>query len=238
MSSDHLIFDDSLYSQTQTAEVFIEQPTRRLTLALAKAEFQMPESCFLTPNAVKSLVDQQLTVFIQHGFGNNTPYTDKDYADTGAEFTPLFADLTMLSPLVLKFDAFTYDQIALAREKQILFSMLSPEEITPEYIKAVNDRKITMIMLDLLHGSDGIPATDKIRKETLSEAGFQIALSNFVLPLAVTLATSPSVSYALQRAPELLQGAFCHAGTLCHQPTAERLGLPFRDVLSLCWDLN
>jgi len=238
MASEYIILHDSPHAETLAWEASVEAPTRKLTLALAKTEVPQPDSGFLTPNAVKTLVDQQLQVFVQHGFGNHNPFTDTDYADAGAEFTTHYADLTLLSPLVLKFDPFTFEQIALSKEKQILFSMLSSEVLTPEYINAINERKITMIGLDLLHGSDGIPATDAIRGEALSDAGFQIALSNFVLPLVETLAHAPSVSYALQRAPELMQGVLCHAGTLCHQPTAERLNLPFRDILSLCWDLN
>ncbi|MCR4879062.1 MAG: hypothetical protein K5901_07080, partial [Bacteroidales bacterium] len=59
-----------------------------------------------------------------------------------------------------------------------------------------------------------------------------------MFPVVDTLVHAPTVAYALQRAPELLQAVLCHAGSLCHQPTAERLHLPFRDILSLCWDLN
>lgn len=238
MSSEYIILQDTPHVETQTWEAAVETPVRKLSIALAKPETPTPDSIFLTPNAVKSLIDQQLQVYVQQCFTNNNPFTDTDYANVGVEFTSRFVDLTMLSRLVLKFDAFTLDQIALSKEKQILFSMLPPETLTPAYIQAVNERKITMICLDLLHGDDTIPVTEKIHKETLSEAGFQIALSNFVLPLAETLAHAPSLPYALQRAPELMQGILCHAGTLCHQPTAEQLHLPWRDILSLCWDLN
>lgn len=238
MSSEYIILQDAPHVETQTWEAAVETPTRTLTLALAKPDKTLSDSGFLTPNAVRTLTDQSIKVFAQFGFGNHNPFSDADYADAGVEFTNHFADLAMLSPLILKHDAFTLNQIALAKEKQILFSILFPEELTSSYIEAVNERKITLIALNLLHGDDGVPVTDKIRQETLSEAGFQIALSNFVLPLADTLVHAPSIAYALQRAPELMQGVLCHAGTLCHQPTAERLELPWRDIISLCWDLN
>ena len=238
MSSEYIILHDSPHVQTQTWEAAVENPTQKLTLALAKPEIPQPDSGFLTPNALRTLIDQGIKVFAQFGFANHNPFSDTDYADAGVEFTNHFADLSMLSPLVFKFDAFTPDQIALSKEKQVLFSMLLPDDLNPDYIEAVNERKITLIGLNLLHGDDGIPAMDKIRKETLSDAGFQIALSNFLLPLADTLVHAPSFAYALQRAPELMQGVLCHAGHLCHQPTAERLKLPWRDILSLCWNLN
>ena len=238
MSSEYIILQDTPHVETLAWEAPVETPTRKLTLALAKPDGSFPDSGFLTPNAVRTLADQQVKVFMQFGFSNHNPFTDTDYADAGAEFTQHYADLSVLSKLVLKFDAFTLDQIALSKENQILFSVLSPAELTQEYVNAVNEKKITMFCLDLMHDDEGTPAMEKIRKTTLSEAGFQIALSNFMFPVVDTLVHAPTVAYALQRAPELLQAVLCHAGSLCHQPTAERLHLPFRDILSLCWDLN
>lgn len=238
MSSEYIILQDTPHVETQAWEAAVEAPTRSLTLALAKSESTHPDSGFLTPNAVRNFTDQQVKVFAQFGFANHNPFSDTDYADAGAEFTHHFADLAMLSSLILKFDAFTLDQIALSKEEQILFSVLPPEELTPAYIEAVNEKKITMICLDLLQNDNGVPVIDKIRKETLSEAGFQIALSNFLFPFADTLVHAPSIGYALQQAPELMQPILCHGGSLCHQPTADRLHLPWRDILSLCWDLN
>ena len=238
MSSEYIILHDSPHAETQTWEAAVDTPVLKLALSLAKPETVHPDSGFLTPTCVRNLIDQQVNVFIQHGFGNHNPFSDSDYADTGAEFTTPFADLAMLSHLILKFDAYTLEQIALTKEKQILFSILSPDNLTQEYIEAVNEKNITLICLDLLHNEQGIAVTEVIRKETLSDAGFQIALSNFLFPLIETLVHAPSIPYALQRAPELMQCVLCHAGTLCHQQTAERLHLPWRDILSLCWNLN
>ena len=238
MSSEYIILQDTPHVETQTWEAAVEAPTRKLTLALAKPEAAHPDSGFLTPTAVRNLTDQQVKVFAQFGFGNHNPFADIDYADAGAEFANHYADLSMLSHLVLKFDAFTHDQIALSKENQILLSIRPPAELSQAYIESVNEKKISLLCLDLLRDDEGRSVTEKIRKETLSEAGFQIALSNFVFPLADTLVHAPTIAYALQRAPELMQAVICHNGTLCHQPTAERLHLPWRDVVSLCWDLN
>ena len=238
MSSEYIILQDTPHVETQAWEAAVEAPTRKLTLALAKPETEHPDSAFLTPNAVHTLTDQQVKVFAQFGFANHNPFSDTDYADAGAEFTHHYADLSMLSHLVLKFDAFTFDQIALSKEKQVLFSVLSPESLDEDYINAINEKKITMICLDLLQDENGTPIIEKIRKSTLSEAGFQIALSNYLLPITDTLIHAPSIAYALQQTPELMPSVFCHSGSLCHQKTAENLHLPWRDILSLCWNLN
>lgn len=238
MSSEYIILQDTPHVETQAWEAAVEAPTRKLTLALAKPETVHPDSGFLTPNTVRTLTDQQIKVFAQFGLANNNPFSDADYADAGAEFTHHYADLALLSNLILKFDAFTLDQIALSKEYQILFSVLLPENLSSEYIEAVNEKKITMICLQLLKNDDGIRIIDEIRKETLSEAGFQIALSNFLFPIVDSLIYAPSIAYALQRTPELMSAYLCHAGTLCHQSIAGQLHLPWRDIVSLCWDLN
>ena len=238
MSSEYIILQDTPHVETQAWEAAVEAPTRKLTLALAKPETVHPDSGFLTPNTVRTLTDQQIKVFAQFGLANHNPFSDADYADAGAEFTHHYADLALLSNLILKFDAFTLDQIALSKEYQILFSVLLPENLSSEYIEAVNEKKITMICLQLLKNDDGIRIIDEIRKETLSEAGFQIALSNFLFPIVDSLIHAPSIAYALQRTPELMSAYLCHAGTLCHQSIAGQLHLPWRDIVSLCWDLN
>ena len=238
MSSEYIILQDTPHVETQAWEAAVETPTRKLTLALAKPETAHPDSGFLTPNAVRTFTDQSVKVFAQFGFANHNPFSDADYADAVEDLSHHYSDLAILSNLILKFVAFTLDQMALSKENQILFSALPPVELSQEYIETVNEKKITMICLDLLQNNEGTPVVDKIRKETLSEAGFQIALSNFLFPLVDTLVHAPSIAYALQRTPELMSAILCHAGTLCHQPTAEQLHLPWRDIVSLCWNLN
>ena len=238
MSSEYIILHDSPHTQTMAWEEPTEAPVRKLALALAKPESTTPDSSFLTPNAVKSLIDQQIQVFIQYGFANHNPFSDTDYADMGVEFAVQYLDLATASRVVLKFDAFTTDQLALAHEQQVLCSILPPADISAEYMEAANARHVTLVCLGNILHPDGLPAMEAIRKVTLSDAGFQIALSNFVLPVVETLVHSPTLSYALQRNPALSQGVLCHAGSICDKTVAERLHLPWKDVLSLCWDLN
>ena len=78
MSSEYIILHDSPHTETQAWEAAIETPTRKRTLALAKSESAFPDSGFLTPNAVKSLVEQQLQIYVQYGFGNHNPFSDAD----------------------------------------------------------------------------------------------------------------------------------------------------------------
>lgn len=65
MSSEYIILHDSPHAERQAWEAAIETPTRKRTLALAKSESAFPDRGFLTPNAVKSLVEQQLQIYVQ-----------------------------------------------------------------------------------------------------------------------------------------------------------------------------
>ena len=112
MSSEYIILQDTPHVETQAWEAAVETPTRKLTLALAKPETAHPDSAFLTPNAVRTLTDQSVKVFAQFGFANHNPFSDSDYADAGAEFTQHFADLSMLSHLVIKFSRMEWGLVA------------------------------------------------------------------------------------------------------------------------------
>ncbi len=238
MSSEYIILQDTPHVETQTWEATVEAPTRKLTLALAKPDSAHPDSCFLTPNAVRTLIDQGVQMFVQYGFGNHNPYSDTDYADAGAEFVGPYADLAILSHIVHKYDPFTFDQLGLSKERQTLVSILSPKELTQEYIKAVNKKKITMLCLDLLVDDNGNADIERIRHETLSEAGFQIALSNYLLPIVETIVHSPTLSFALQKCPSLQKSVLCYDGILCQPQIAEKLHLPCRNLSSTDCQLN
>ena len=103
MSSEYIILQDTPHVETQAWEAAVEAPVRKLSLALAKPETTRPDSGFLTPNAVRTLTDQQVKVFAQFGLANHNPFSDADYADAGAEFTHHYADLSMLSHLVITY---------------------------------------------------------------------------------------------------------------------------------------
>ena len=57
-----------------------------MTVAFLVDEEPMGDFAWLTPNAVKTLVDNQVRVYMQRGFSRHSLYSDMDYADVGAEF--------------------------------------------------------------------------------------------------------------------------------------------------------
>ena len=141
MSSEYIILQDIPHVETQEWAAAVETPTRKLTLSLAKPETAHPDSGFLTPNAIRNFTEQQVKVFAQFGFGNHNPFSDTEYADAGAEFSHHYTDLSVLSNLIFKFDAFTAEQISFSKESQILVSILPPAVLSQAYIEAVNKAK-------------------------------------------------------------------------------------------------
>ena len=61
---------------------------------------------------------------------------------------------------------------------------------------------------------------------------------DFVLSLVFPLIFNSEMRYALQENPVLMQAIYCYKGILTHQETGERLQIPWRDLLMLCWGIN
>ena len=230
--------DEKYIFDTQTEELLVETPSSTLSIAFIKPETENSDKVILTPTAVKNLVEQNIKVFMQHGFALGSSYTDADYADAGVEFVEKFVDLALLSKTLVKYDSFNEEQITAIPQERVLFTAESPKGPTARYINMLNEKRCTAIAADLAKGDDNTYIFERIRKESLSGLGLQVAVSGFVAPLIETIVHSPNISYALQLNPMLIQCIYTHAAWLCSPQIAEKTGLPWRDILSLCWELN
>ncbi len=245
MSTKELIFDHITGRFLEEASVAaqpqpdtIEMPLRECSLALLKDERPIGSFVMLTPDAVHTLVERKIHVFMQHGFSGQGDFSDMDYADAGAEFEDDFFLLSDMSKVLVKFTPFTDGQIEMMKEGQVIFSTQFPSQISVGQVNALNRKRVTALAMNLIREEHGMYMTDKILSETWSAAGVNIALSAFLLPLLEGLATEPRIKFLLQRNPSLMQSAYCFSGYLCNREIAELLNMPWEDIASLCWDLN
>ena len=209
-----------------------------MTVAFLADEEPMGDFACLTPNAVKTLIDNQVRVYMQRGFAHHSLYSDMDYADVGAEFEDEFVRLASLSGLLVKFTPFTVEQVRQMRVGQVVLSTQPPAQITRQMIEELNRKRVSALAMNLITDANGTSMTDRILTETLSEPAVGIALSGFILPLVLDILLNPHFRFALQRTPALMQSVYCYGGFLCNRDMAELLDLPWRDIVSLCWDLN
>lgn len=237
MSTTRLILEDA--SPTVQAQPDImDVAFSDVSVALLKDEHPIGSFVMLTPDAVHGLVEKSIHVFMQHGFSDQSQFSDMDYAEAGAEFMDDFFMLSHMSKVLVKFTPFTDEQIDMLKEEQVIFSTQFPAEISVGQIEKLNEKKITALAMNLIREEQGMYMTDKILSETWSAESVNIALSAFLRPLLEELALMPKIKFLLQRNPSLMQSAYCFNGFLCNKEIAELLEQPWRDITHLCWDMN
>lgn len=223
---------------TLEEQATLEIPFQKMSVSLIRDENPVGKAVVLNPHAVKALVENNIKVFIQRGYAAHSVYSDMDYADVGAEFEDDYPILASMSNLVVKFTPFTEEQISMLHPSQIMLSVQQPTQRTASLFQTINQQNVSALALELIRDAKGNAIVDKILQETLSPLALNIALSNFTLPLILDILLNPHFRFALQRTPTLMQSVYCYGGFLCHREWAESLQLPWRDIVSLCWDLN
>ncbi len=237
MSTTGLIMEDAS-PVTQEQAVLMDAPVMEGSIAILKDELPIGSFVMLTPDAVHSLVEHHVQVFMQRGFASQSQFTDMEYADAGAEFADDFFTLSSMAKVLVKFTPFTEDQIALLKDGHVIFSTQFPSQLNVLQIEKLNSKKITALAMNLIKDAEGMYVTDKILSETWSATAVNIALSGFLLPLVEALAVEPKIKFLLQKNPALMQSAYCYNGYLCNKEIAELLGQSCNDISSLCWDMN
>ena len=231
------LYDDTILA-TQEQTVQVQTPTQELSVGFVKDEVAVGEFVIMTPAAVQALVDDDIHVMMQHGFSEGSAYTDADYADVGVEFVDDFYLLASMARVLVKFMPFTQEQISLMRKEQIIFSTQDAAVLDKPYIQSLVDKKIAALAMNFIQDAKDNRIVDRILTETLSVTALNIALSNFLLPLVAELAGNSRLRFALQKRPSLMEAVYCYGGEVCHKEIAEMMGFPYRDIVTLCWDLN
>lgn len=222
--SSPIVLEDSLYIDDSKTDV---------TVGLVRDE-NPSGKVLLSPSAVKTLVDHDLTVLMQHGFSAGTAYTDMDYADVGAEFVDDFYLLATMAKTLVKFQPFEEAQLDFMRYEQTIFSSFNPQKAKMDYIQMLTMKRISAFAFNLIEDADGHSVVDKI----LANGNSDDSLSNFVLPYIKELAFNSRLRFVLQKTPALMDSVYCFNGEVCNRDIADLLNLPYRDIVTLCWELN
>ncbi|MBO4488341.1 MAG: hypothetical protein J5741_01635 [Bacteroidales bacterium] len=232
-----------LITETPTPDVAeyplkVEHPMPKTTMALVKDDDPQASYSILPPESVQTLVENHVIVYMQHGFGTHAHFTDEEYAEAGVVFEDDFTVLASLAKVLVKQTDFTEEELEKIRPEQILFSSQNLSTLSEKALQLLLEKKAAAFAWDLLHDDEQGYIVDKIFSDQISNFGITLALSNLLLPLLLDLLIHPKIRYALQKNPQLMQCVYCYDGTVCHQPLADRFMLPWKDIISLCWDLN
>ncbi len=140
--------------ETRPETLEIEQPHQKLLIGVPKEEFMQENRVALVPSAVSSLVANGHRVIVQKGAGKKANYSNRDYAEVGAELTDSKEEV-FKSAFLVKVAPCTREEIDLLHPQQVLFSPLQIPLIDREYIVALQKKKVIAIAMEYLMDRDG-----------------------------------------------------------------------------------
>lgn len=237
VSTAGLILEDKFTDTLEQMEP-VEFPLAQVSLALFRDEKKDSDFVGVTPDAVKSLVEANVKVFMQHGFGAAGGYDDMAYANVGAEFEDDFFQLSRMSHVLVKHTPFTASQLAMLQNKQLLITFCDAQSIDAEQLLAMWPKSISALAFDLIKDETGHCVLERLQNESSTTAELSVSVSNFLFPVLEELVLTPRLRFVLQKNPQLMSAVYCMDGIFCHTEMTERIPLPSRDIITLCWELN
>ena len=103
----------------------------------------------IVPESVKRLVAKKVDVSVESGAGQRSQVSDEDYRAAGATIEPSRASLLAACDVVVHVRAPEVSEVAQMKEGTTLIAPLSPLH-RPEIVKAIVERKLTSVSLDLI----------------------------------------------------------------------------------------
>jgi len=128
----------------------------------------------LTPDAVSSLVSHGHRVMIESDAGKNASFSDKEYANAGAEITQ-DTKKVFSCPILLKVEPPTLEEIEMMNLEAILISAIQLKTQKKEYFEALTKKKITSLAFEFIKDSDGSYPAVKSLSEIAGTASVLIA---------------------------------------------------------------
>ena len=128
----------------------------------------------LTPDAVSSLVSHGHRVMIESDAGKNASFSDKEYADAGADVTQ-DTKKVFSCPILLKVEPPTLEEIEMMNLEAILISAIQLKTQKKDYFEALTKKKITSLAFEFIKDSDGSYPAVKSLSEIAGTASVLIA---------------------------------------------------------------
>ncbi len=142
----------ALYPQEKLMKV--RENVTILTIGIPKETEGDENRVCLTPESVSILVNNGHEVVIESGAGSTPKMSDRDFSEAGARI--VYSALEVFSSdIVLKVDPPTPEQLGMMKMGKTLISALQVGRLQPEFLKAVNDKKITALAYEYIEDKEG-----------------------------------------------------------------------------------
>lgn len=147
---------------------------RELFIGIPKETSYQERRICLTPDAVNSLTYEGHRVMIESGAGESSSYSDKEYADAGAEVTK-DTKKVFGCPLLLKVEPPTLAEIEMINPETTIISAIQLKTKKKTYFEALAKKKITALAFEYIKDEDGSYPAVKSLSEIAGTASILIA---------------------------------------------------------------
>ncbi len=163
---------EQLLPQEETLE--IAKHKSELFIGIPKETSHQERRICLTPDAVNSLTSHGHSVMVEAGAGESSSYTDKEYADAGAEITQ-DPKKVFGCPMILKVEPASLAEIEMINQNTIIISAIQIKTRKKEYFEALTKKKITALAFEYIKDEDGTYPAVKSLSEIAGTASVLIA---------------------------------------------------------------
>lgn len=137
----------------------VKTSRRRLSIGLPKSADPAERRFPLTPEGAATLIDRGMEVNMEAGASESIHYTDTRYAAAGVNIVPRIT--AMGCDIVIYLDAPSVADIHTMRRGAVLLTLFDASRLTAEAARALIDRHIIVIALDLIRDdADNTPFAD------------------------------------------------------------------------------
>jgi len=133
----------------------IERKKGQLFIGIPKERSYQEKRICLTPDAVADLTANGHRVLIERGAGEDANFSDRDYAEAGAEIS---SDIKKVfaCPMILKVEPPTLEELEMINPQTILISALQIKTQKKEYFKKLEKKRITALAFEFIKDPDGV----------------------------------------------------------------------------------
>lgn len=141
-----------LYPQEKLLKV--KDNVHNLNIGIPKETEGDENRICLTPEAVSILVNNGHEVVLQSGAGSSPKLSDRDFSEAGAKIV-YSEEEVFASDIVLKVDPPSPAQVEMMKPGKTLISALQVGKLQPEFLQAVNNKKLTALAYEYIEDKAG-----------------------------------------------------------------------------------
>ena len=161
-----------LLPQEETLEIIPSKSA--LFIGIPKETCYQERRICLTPDAVNSLTSHGHRVMIESHAGESAGYSDKEYADNGAEISH-DTKKVFSCPMLLKVEPATIEEIEMMQPETIIISAIQLKTRKLDYFEALQKKKITALAFEFIKDDDGSYPAVKSLSEIAGTASVLVA---------------------------------------------------------------